>query len=101
MSRRTRARRNRYGQRGVRIDDKHPKRRYIGGPPVALEDVYGDNVPEVFRPARKQASVITTECDRCGGEDNVQMFRDCPTCGPVPLCSACTELHDQEIVSEA
>jgi hypothetical protein len=99
MSRRTRVRRNRYGQRGVRIDDNHPKRRYTPGPPVALEDVYGDNVPEVFRPARKKVAVATI-CDRCGGEDGVAMFRDCLQCGPVPLCKACTELHEQEIVSE-
>jgi hypothetical protein len=40
--------RNRYGQKGVSLIN-NPKRAYIPDPDATLEDVYGADVPEVFR----------------------------------------------------
>lgn len=36
-------------------------------------------------------------CDRCGEPDNVEIFDECPECGPVPLCGGCEKLHRDEI----
>lgn len=37
-------------------------------------------------------------CDRCGVADkSVVMTDQCPVCGPVLLCSGCTETHRREL----
>lgn len=90
--------RNRYGQRGVqKVVRGNPRRAYHPDPDATLETVYGDEVPEVFR--RAAAKAPSAVCDRCGAPDAV-IFKDCPQCGPVPLCSDCTTLHQTEIASE-
>lgn len=42
-------------------------------------------------------SEIYGPCDRCGDLDNVEIFDECPECGPVPLCGGCEKLHRDEI----
>lgn len=96
--------RNRYGPRGVQqVVRGNPRRAYHPDPDATLADVYGDQVPEVFRraAAKEPAVKTSTTCDRCQAGDGVEMFRDCQVCGPVPLCPDCTDLHQREIVSEA
>jgi len=34
-------------------------------------------------------------CDQCGGFDKVELETACLTCGPVHLCGACRQKHDE------
>jgi len=34
-------------------------------------------------------------CDQCGGFDKVELETACLTCGPVHLCGACRQRHDE------
>ena len=36
---------------------------------------------------------LMASCDRCGASEYVQLFTECPDCGPVPLCICCAGLH--------
>lgn len=54
MSRNDKRGRKAYGAKGAQLKDKSSRGRYNANPDKSLEDVYGDNVPEVFRNARRR-----------------------------------------------
>lgn len=53
------------------------------------------------KPAREPSGGFYRVCDRCLRDTDagieVTTFTECPTCGPIWLCEACTNVHRDEL----